>query len=246
MDYCHGILLDDKMEGVLIYPNNHKNNYNLKKRQLDLNIHNILLPINNTEKENEYEDRNPFIFKNENKNNGNNIRKKLIHMKKESNHGREKGIPHSISKTSFWIEGSDEKSKILEKEKNEIQKENTLLLKQIDLYRDTISRLKNNTNDSSYYNNYESSNKKENEQIKIIFLFKNNENIKGINNDTREEIFGYRYEMFLEVKLRLINLKHLHPTDIKTCYYNSKEINDWLTLEELNITNNSYVICQFA
>jgi CCR4-NOT transcription complex subunit 7/8 len=73
----------------------------------------------------------------------------------------------------------------------------------------------------------------------------------GINNEedskeSREEIIGYKYEMFVEVKLRLLNLKHLGPTDIKTCYYNSKEINDWYTLEELNIADNTYVVCEYA
>ena len=30
------------------------------------------------------------------------------------------------------------------------------------------------------------------------------------------------------------------------CYYNSKEINDWFTLEELNIQNNSNIICDIT
>ena len=86
-------------------------------------------------------------------------------------------------------------------------------------------------------------NKNNDEQIKVIFLFKNNKNLNGEN---KEEILAYKYEMFIEVKLRLLNLRHLGPTDIKACYYNSKEINDWFTLEELNIENNTNVICEFA
>ena len=52
--------------------------------------------------------------------------------------------------------------------------------------------------------------------------------------------------MFIEVKLRLLNLKHLDPGDIKACYHNSKEINDWFTLEELNFDNITYVNCEFV
>ena len=158
------------------------------------------------------------------------------------------------------IETLENKNQILEKEKNNIQNENIKLLKEIEIYKNTISKLKNknkiyfSSDKSEIINSTDKNNNNINgkdEQIKIIFLFKNNkkneENKENNNiNNTREEIMAYKYEMFIEVKLRLLNLKHLDPGDIKACYHNSKEINDWFTLEELNFDNITYVNCEFV
>ena len=65
-------------------------------------------------------------------------------------------------------------------------------------------------------------------------------------NESKEELFAYEDEIFIEVKLRLLKLKKFGPRDIKKCYYNSKEINNWYTLEELNIKDNSTIICDIT
>ena len=153
------------------------------------------------------------------------------------------------------IESLENKNKILEDEKLEMKKENDKLLEEIKSYKDTISKFKNlsNSQNDKNENGIGNNNKNlkeidENDgKVKIIFLFKNKKNgNEEDSKESREEIIGYKYEMFVEVKLRLLNLKHLGPTDIKTCYYNSKEINDWYTLEELNIADNTYVVCEYA
>ena len=82
-------------------------------------------------------------------------------------------------------------------------------------------------------------------KIKLIFLFKANKKQNKIN-EAKEELYAYKNEMFIEVKLRLLNKRHFEPRYIKMCYYNSKEINDWFTLEELNIQNNSNIICDIT
>ena len=132
----------------------------------------------------------------------------------------------------------------MENDKKEIKKENEKIKKEIKIYKDTISKFRYHSNDINYdtINKKDKNDKNEhsinntpnkNEKIKIIFLLKNKKNID-------EE------KMFIEVKLRLLNVRHLGPRDIKSCLYNSKEINDWFTLEELNIDNNDYILCEIA
>ena len=157
-----------------------------------------------------------------------------------------------ISKMSQKIEKLENKNKILENEKKEMKKENEELLKRIELYKDTITKFKNNLdekeNDNEKNNIIKNNNidKDKDKKIKIIFLFKYKNNQNEKNSNQREEIMANKYEMFLEVKMRLLNLRHLQPGDIKSCYYNNKAINDWFTLEDLNIGDNSYVICEYV
>ena len=80
-------------------------------------------------------------------------------------------------------------------------------------------------------------------KMKIIFLFKKSENLKF--SDKREEVEAFKFEMFIEVKLRLLQIKNLGPCDIKNYYYNSKEINDWYTLEDLHMNDIDYVVCEY-
>ena len=154
--------------------------------------------------------------------------------------GNENELLLSIDKLSQMIESLEYKNKTLEKEKAEIKEEKERLAKELEIYKNKtmiqrISSIKNSDNKDiqNSYNNI-------GEKIKLFFVFKENNNI---NIQSKEELYAYKNEMFIEVKLRLLKKLHLGPRDIKMCYFHSKEINDWFTLEELNIKDNSYIIC---
>ena len=154
--------------------------------------------------------------------------------------GNENELLLSIDKLSQMIESLEYKNKTLEKEKAEIKEEKEKLAKELEIYKNKtmiqrISSMKNSDNKDiqNSYNNI-------GEKIKLFFVFKENNNI---NIQSKEELYAYKNEMFIEVKLRLLKKLHLGPRDIKMCYFHSKEINDWFTLEELNIKDNSYIIC---
>ena len=151
-----------------------------------------------------------------------------------------------INKMSKMIESLESKNKILEKEKNKINEEKEKLQKELQICKNKTLIKKINSIKSS--ENIEQRNSYANigEKIKLIFIFKKDKK-KEINiNESKEELFAYKNEMFIEVKLRLLNKRNFEPRYIKMCYYNSKEINDWFTLEELNIKNNSYIICDIT
>lgn len=149
-----------------------------------------------------------------------------------------------INKMSQMIESLENKNKILEKEKNEINEEKEKLEKELQICKNQtlikrIGSFRSNSENIEQRNSYTNIG----EKIKLIFLFNTN---KNKINEAKEELYAFKNEMFIEVKLRLINKRHLEPRYIKMCYYNSKEINDWFTLEELNIQNNSYIICDIT
>ena len=148
--------------------------------------------------------------------------------------GNENELLLSIDKLSQMIESLEYKNKVLEKEKAEIKEEKDRLAKELEILKNKtmikrISSMKNSDNKEiqNSYNNI-------GEKIKLNFIF---------NNQSKVELFAYKNEMFIEVKLRLLKKMNLGPGDIKECYYNNKEINDWFTLEELIIKDNSYIIC---
>ena len=154
--------------------------------------------------------------------------------------GNENELLLSIDKLSQMIESLEYKNKTLEKEKAEKKEEKEKLAKELEIYKNKtmiqrISSMKNSDNKDikNSYNNI-------GEKIKLFFVFKENNNI---NIQSKEELYAHKNEMFIEVKLRLLKKLHLGPRDIKMCYFHSKEINDWFTLEELNIKDNSYIIC---
>jgi len=152
-----------------------------------------------------------------------------------------------LNNMSQMIESLEYKNKILEKEKNEINEEKEKLQKELEILKNKniikrINSFKSNSENLEQRNSYANIG----EKIKLIFIFKNNKNEEKNTNKFKEELFAYKNEMFIEVKLRLINVRKLGPRCIKKCYYNSKEINDWFTLEELNIQNNSYIICDIT
>ena len=152
-----------------------------------------------------------------------------------------------LNKMSQMIESLEYKNKILEKEKNEINEEKEKLQKELEILKNKniikrINSFKSNSENLEQRNSYANIG----EKIKLIFIFKSNKNEEKNTNKFKEELFAYKNEMFIEVKLRLINVRKLGPRCIKKCYYNSKEINDWFTLEELNIQNNSYIICDIT
>ena len=154
--------------------------------------------------------------------------------------GNENELLLSIDKLSQMIESLEYKNKVLEKEKAEIKEEKDRLAKELEILKNKtmikrISSMKNSDNKDiqNSYNNI-------GEKIKLFFVFKENNNI---NIQSKEELYAHKNEMFIEVKLRLLKKLHLGPRDIKMCYFHSKEINDWFTLEELNIKDNSYIIC---
>ena len=266
LDYCQGLLTDDNLEGIFISQNeNYNNRINRRRSSLGGGMKNPFIPINSKEEKNPSQCISTNNLKNDNKNINIEEYKKINNSKEEYINGVENELVNSISKMTKIIETLENKNQMLEKERNTIQNENIKLIKEIEIYKKTIAKLKNknyyssdkseiiNSTDKNINNNINNND----EQIKIIFLFKNNkkneenkENKKNKENkenqNKREEIMAYKYEMFIEVKLRLLNLKHLDPGDIKACYHNSKEINDWFTLEELNFDNITYVNCEFV
>ena len=244
LEFCKEIIFDDNLETILVTQKDFSNN-GIKKRRSDITIKSMHHPSNNHEEKNvspklHLRNGNINIYNNEYFRNG---------YKKRYANGVENNLENSINKMSQIIEFLESQNKILTYEKNEIQKENEKLIKEIIKYKNTISKFKNHS-----YDNNDSINEKEkidknkivnrnkDKQIKIIFLFKN---YKKLNEENTQEIMAYKYEMFIEVKLRLLKIRNLGPTDIKSCFYNSREINDWYTLEELNICNNAYVVCEF-
>ena len=253
IDFCQKILTDDNFEGVFV-PQNNDNNSRINKRKSDAKykeVKDIFIPLNSTG-----ENINFNQLKNANKNINNSEENNKLNIKRNGCISREENeLISSMNKMNQMIETLENKNRILEDEKKEMKKENDKLLEEIKSYKDTISKFKNlsNSQNDKNENGIGNNNKNlkeidENDgKVKIIFLFKNKKNgNEEDSKESREEIIGYKYEMFVEVKLRLLNLKHLGPTDIKACYYNSKEINDWYTLEELNIADNTYVVCEYA
>jgi hypothetical protein len=254
IDFCQKILADDNFEGVFVPQNNDNNSRINKKRKSDIKlkeVKDIFIPLNSTG-----ENINFNKLKSANKNRNNSEENNKVNINRNGCiSGEENELISSMNKMNKMIESLENKNKILEDEKLEMKKENDKLLEEIKSYKDTISKFKNlsNSQNDKNENGIRNNNKNlkeidENDgKVKIIFLFKNKKNgNEEDSKESREEIIGYKYEMFVEVKLRLLNLKHLGPTDIKTCYYNSKEINDWYTLEELNIADNTYVVCEYA
>ena len=255
IDFCQKILNDDNFEGVFV-PQNNDNNSRLKKRKSGAKVKevkDIFIPLNSTG-----ENINFNQLKSANKNIINSEENNKLNINRNGCISREENeLISSMNKMNLKIESLENKNKILEDEKKEMKKENDKLLEEIKSYKDTISKFKsltnsqNDKNENGNANGNKSKTLKEVDEndgkVKIIFLFKNKKNgNEEDSKESREEIIGYKYEMFVEVKLRLLNLKHLGPTDIKACYYNSKEINDWYTLEELNIADNTYVVCEYA
>ena len=257
-DYCQGLLTDDNLEGIFISQNENNNSrINRRRSSVGGGMKNPFIPINSKEENNLSQCISTNNLKYCNKIINYDEYKKINNNKEEYINGIvENELVNSITKMTKIIETLENKNQILEKEKNNIQNENIKLLKEIEIYKKTISKLKNknkiyfSSDKSEIINSTDKYNNNNNEQIKIIFLFKNNkkneENKENQKNNGREEIIAYKYEMFIEVKLRLLNLKHLDPGDIKACYHNSKEINDWFTLEELNFDNITYVNCEFV
>ena len=253
IEICQGLLSNDNFNGVLVPQNdNNRNSNRINKRRADLHIKDIIIPLNSTGENNLFSLTSNQI-RNANKkvtySDGNN---KLSITKNGHISGGENNLITSVNKMSLMIESLENKNKILEKEKNDMKKENEKLLEEIKQYKDNISKFKKNSidnindKDKDQNETINNINKDNQEQIKIIFLFKNKKKYEEDNNNSKEEIMAYKYEMFIEVKLRLLKIRNLGPTDIKSCYYNSKEINDWFTLEELNIIDNTYVICEYA
>lgn len=245
LDYCQGLVDDDNFEGVFISPNE-KKNIPIKRRKSDIKIKDVLIPINSIDDNNNSQ---YIINSNKLKNVNNNINsdeKSKFNTKNENLSGIENELIYSISKLTQIIETLENKNKTIENEKNELKKENLQLLKEIEKYKEELSKIKNqskNISESADINiNNNIFNENKNEKIKILFLFKNNQ--KGDNE--KEEMLAYRYEMFIEVKLRLIKCRNLRPGELKYCYFNSKVINDWLTLEELNIGDNANIVCEYA
>ena len=256
LDYCEKILLDESFEGVPVFQKENLNNSRInkvkqKKRSL-IKTNDVFIPLNSIDENNNSQcisTNNKLKNINKNISSEENVGVSSIN-RNECVNGAENDL--IISKMSQKIEKLENKNKILENEKKEMKKENEELLKRIELYKDTITKFKNNLdekeNDNEKNNIIKNNNidKDKDKKIKIIFLFKYKNNQNEKNSNQREEIMANKYEMFLEVKMRLLNLRHLQPGDIKSCYYNNKAINDWFTLEDLNIGDNSYVICEYV
>ena len=245
LEICKGVIFDDNnLETILVTQKDFSNN-GINKRRSDITNKGMHRPSNSYEEKNIsakllLRNGNTDIYNYEYFRNG---------YKKRYANGLEDNLENSISRMSQIIELLESQNKILTYEKNEMQKENEKLAKEIIKYKDTISKFKNHSGDKNDSINAKEKidknkivNRNKDNQIKMIFLFKN---YKKFNEENTQEIMAYRYEMFIEVKLRLLKIRNLGPTDIKSCYYNSREINDWYTLEELNFYNNAYVVCEF-
>ena len=174
-----------------------------------------------------------------------NTNNEIPKINSQNQSGNENELLLSIDKLSQMIESLEYKNRVLEKEKKELKEEKDKLAKELEICKNKtmikrISSMKNSDNkelQNSYNNNI-------GEKIKLIFIFKYMFNNKNNDNESKEELFAYKNEMFIEVKLRLLNKRKLHPGTITMCYFNKKEINDWFTLNELNIQDNSQIICE--
>ena len=150
------------------------------------------------------------------------------------------------------IESLEYKNKILEREKNELKEEKEKLAKELEICKNrTMIKRINTMKNSDNKEIKRSSTTNLGDKVKLIFIFKNeidnnNNNQINYNDNSKEELNAYKNEMFIEVKLRLLKIRHFQPGFIKKCFYNSKEINDWFTLEELNIKDNSNIICEIT
>ena len=162
-------------------------------------------------------------------NNINNSPPKKIINKKKININKKTKIETSTNTEPSLNKPVDE----LNAKINRLENENKIL-------KDENKKLLNEIEEYKKYKEIEYNNDK---KMKIIFLFKKSENLKF--SDKREEIEAFRFEMFIEVKLRLLQIKNLGPCDIKNYYYNSKEINDWYTLEDLHMNDIDYVVCEY-
>ena len=154
--------------------------------------------------------------------------KKSVEERKITSHKAKKieistNTEPSINKS---IDELNAKISKLENDNKILKNNNKKLLDEIKEYK---------SNKETEYNN--------DKKMKIIFLFKKSDNLKF--SDTREEVEAFKFEMFIEVKLRLLQMKKLGPRDIKNYYYNSKEINDWYTLEDLHMNDIDYVVCEY-
>ena len=263
LEYCQGLLVDDNLEGIFVQ--NDHNNSRINKRKSDIKLKEQFIQINSTEENNISQCVSLNKLKNPNKNINSDENNRLnnndnnnYNINNKYGNTLENELVNSVSKMTQIIEILENKNKNLENEKNEIKNENLQLLKKIEMYKDTISKLKKENFKCNYQENMNLKDKSngnidnkdlkdyKEEQIKIVFLFKNNKKGNELNIEPREEIMAYKYEMFIEVKLKLLNLKHLDAREIKSYTYNSKEINDWLTLEELNFCDNTYITCEYA
>lgn len=174
-----------------------------------------------------------------------NTNNEIPKINSQNQSGNENELLLSIDKLSQMIESLEYKNRVLEKEKKELKEEKDKLAKELEICKNKtmikrISSMKNSDNkelQNSYNNNI-------GEKLKLIFIFKYMFNNKNNDNESKEELFAYKNEMFIEVKLRLLNKRKLHPGAITMCYFNKKEINDWFTLNELNIQDNSQIICE--
>ena len=234
VEVCTGSC-NEKIHEFTLMQSSHNNSFLNKNIQQDLNSKN--LHKNSVSNEVNINTNNGIIKNNFNTEN----------FKRNEN-----DLIKSIDQMTQIIESLENKNKLLEKEKNEIKEENEKLLKELEICKNKskIRNLRKNSiasNESSNAQNLHNSNKAN--MIKLIFIFNNSKDINNNNkneNESKEELFAYEDEIFIEVKLRLLKLKKFGPRDIKKCYYNSKEINNWYTLEELNIKDNSTIICDIT
>ena len=232
---CKGMCDEQYYEFGILSNSNLNNSYIRSNKLLDLNSK-------------KYSNFDPYQVSNEIIINTNN---EAFRNKAQNNSGNENELLLSIDKLSQMIESLEYKNKILQKEKEEIKEENLKLAKELEICKNkTIIKRMNSMKNSDNQEIKRSSSANLGEKINLIFLFNNYNNIKKNeeikNNESKEELIAHKNEMFIEVKLRLIKLRNLEPRYIKKCYYNSKEINDWFTLEELNIKDNSYIICEIT
>ena len=133
-----------------------------------------------------------------------NTNNEIPKINSQNQSGNENELLLSIDKLSQMIESLEYKNRVLEKEKKELKEEKDKLAKELEICKNKtmikrISSMKNSDNkelQNSYNNNI-------GEKIKLIFIFKYMFNNKNNDNESKEELFAYKNEMFIEVKLRL-------------------------------------------
>ena len=230
-EICRGVCDDNNREFFIISsqsPNNSFINSNKKQESKQKKINKFI----------------PYHLSNEIIINTNNETAKNINS--YNNSGNENELSITLNKMSQMIESLEYKNKILEKEKKEIKEEKEKLEKELQICRNKTLIKRINSIKSSDNKELKNSTINVGEKINLTFIFKDDKNIDNNINGSKEELIAYKNEMFIEVKLRLLNIRQLGPRYIKMCYYNSKEINDWFTLEELNIIDNSQIICEIT
>ena len=120
IDYCQGLLIDDKIEGIFVHQKGN-NDIRINRRRSDVKLKEQFLPLNTTEENNVSQCVSSTKLKNAAKIINSDENNRVNNNKIEN--VLENELIDSVSKMTKIIESLENKNKILENEKNEIKNE---------------------------------------------------------------------------------------------------------------------------